>query len=323
MITKRVLYAVCMFTAVFLIGCKGRVHRPDIPRALNRTSQHVFYDLSEFTADYGKYQKAVVDNDLDLAKTTRNYIVNRIRVDIEMNYRAYESALFIGRARTDVAWDFLEQGLTFAGTVSNGERVKTVLDAVLSGIKGTRLSVDKNFFREKTVEIIMSKMQASRDRVKNLITEKMSEMTALEYPFEEAWVDLTQFFYAGTLQAGIQALAADAAQDADKAKKETESLDRLRISGGFATATRLDRDNTRLIRSKFNDLFRQNDVATAKKVLKDLGIAIKPGATDKEVWSLLDDQIRAIYKEEGEGDQKITKIDNDQVKKLKTALGIK
>lgn len=249
-------------------------------------------------------------------------MIHRIQVDIEMNHGAYESSLSFGRAKANVATDFFKHGLNFAMTTSNGERVKTVLAAVLLGASNTFDSVDKNFFREETVEIIISKMRANRDRVRNLVVEEMSKMTVLEYPFEEGWADLTEYFCAGTLQSGIQGLSVDAAKDADKAKKESDNLDRERISNSFAIATRRNQDDTRLIRSKYNELYREEDVATAKSALKELQVALKAGATDEEVRYLLEDQITVINKVEGQGDQQRTVIDKEQVKKLKKALKI-
>lgn len=49
---KRVIYAACLILMVYTAGCSGRVHRPDIPRALDRRSQYVFYDVNEFNRDY-------------------------------------------------------------------------------------------------------------------------------------------------------------------------------------------------------------------------------------------------------------------------------
>ncbi|HMV51735.1 MAG TPA: hypothetical protein PKD31_28590, partial [Blastocatellia bacterium] len=75
-------------------------------------------------------------------------------------------------------------------------------------------------------EIIVSKMQAYRDRVRNRITEKMAKLGAREYPFEAAWRDLVEHFYAGTLQGGLQSLANDAGKEAAAAKEETKEIER-------------------------------------------------------------------------------------------------
>ena len=49
--------------------------------------------------------------------------------------------------------------------ITNGERVKTILAIALTAFKGGRKSIDMNFFRERSTELIAQKMRDSRSQV--------------------------------------------------------------------------------------------------------------------------------------------------------------
>src|SRR5207244_225780 len=209
--------------------------------------------------------------------------------DLESDYKEYEIAVFTDRAKWDTAGDIFELGLTAATTVSNGARVKTVLSAALSGVKGSRLSYAKNFYREKTAEIIISKMQASRNVIRNQIVDKMTNLDTDKYPFEEAWVDLIDFFYAGTLEGGLEALAVDAGSSAAAAAAKTDESVKQRIKLQTFTPERLKGITD--IRQKYNELFNSHDVATAKTILASLNVPIAADASEKDVFLKLNEQI--------------------------------
>jgi hypothetical protein len=230
-----------VITIVFisLSGCSRvvKVDRPRVPKVLDRDAVNetfsIQYAIDEFEKDYKRYKTLVLNGDdasLGLARILRDVMIDRIRVDVELNYREYEARLFAGRAAFDSVADFLELGLALATTISNGERVKTVLGAVSTAFKGNRLSINKNFFRERTIEAIVSKMQESREKVKARILRNMLEASVKNYSFEAGWTDLVEFFYAGTLQSGLQALTADAGTAAARAKARTEGVEQLRIA---------------------------------------------------------------------------------------------
>lgn len=301
---KKIFCVVAFCSFMFFIGCaSGKdLMAPDpIPALSNAT-----YSIDDFNKDYDEYKEYLTEPlQIELATMQRDIMINRIRVVIEGNYRVYETELFGKRALFDTTGDIFELGLSTASTISTVNNVKTILSAILTGVKGSRLSIDKNFFREKTTEIIVSKMRASRDYTKNEIIKKMSHFDAKGYNFEEAWVDLLEFYYAGTLQGGIQALANEAASDAAKASKETKqtTVDRIELT----KFTSDERENIREIRKKFNDLYGEKNYTEAKRVLKELGYSVE---AETDVFIALDEQIKKIP-----GDRSL-------VKKLMRALKI-
>jgi hypothetical protein len=95
------------------------------------------------------------------------------------------------------------------------------------------LSFDKNFFREKTTEIIINQMNASRGSINTQILSKMVDLNVEKYSFNEAYVELIELFYAGTLQGAIQGLSAEAGKAASDAKEAAEKLTEDRIDAVY------------------------------------------------------------------------------------------
>lgn len=342
----KLLIFIALFCGLSCIGCVARLDKPNVPKPLSRDFAFALYSIPEFCTHYNAYRKSMglpevssdcsgitrnagtqttqasatpasqasVTTDLLKARQLRDLMINRIRVDIEINYREYESKLFFSRGESSLGGDFLELGLAFAGTVSKGERAKSVLASALSGVRGTRLSYDKNFFREKTIEIIVSQMQASREESKNKILDKMSRLPADRYPFEEAWVDLAEFFYSGTLQGGIQALANQAGKAAVNAKDETKKLEIVRT----ATPDELISiekvtGSYEVLKAKYNEV--KNDptkakpfVDQAKAVLAEMKVDLSGTETDQKIFDLVEEEFRK------------TILQRDRLPKLATAF---
>ena len=134
---------------------------PKMPPALGAPSITV-YKASDFTADLASYRAAIVANDLARARALRNQMAYRVMVDIEADYSRFEMSLTTQRAGFETGADTVQLGISAAATLVGASDVKEMLTASLTAFQGTRLSLDKNFFREKTTESIISQMRASR-----------------------------------------------------------------------------------------------------------------------------------------------------------------
>lgn len=212
--------------ALSLSGCVARLERPSIPAVIavpspSKTSPGN-YTLGIYAADLDKYQNASGD----AASTLRNRMVYSLMAQIDYVFYDYETKLFLDQGQFNIASDFVQLGMAAAGTLTNGARGKTILSALLAGVTGANLSVDKNFFREQTVQAITSSMEANRDRIKSLVLQQLAKDTDA-YPFEAARADLIHYFFAGTLPAGLQQLSQDASTNA---KSEKAALNQVQVT---------------------------------------------------------------------------------------------
>jgi hypothetical protein len=207
---------------LLLTGCAGRnIGRPRVPTVLFAPA----YTEAEFKVDYSAYKAAAVvcTEATPLQECTsrqlRDAIIRRIQREIDLNYNEFASDLFLGRAGAGVSLDALELGLSMAATLAGAAGSKTVFAAILSAVKGTRISFDKHFLADKSLPIIIARMGILREQVSNEMKNKMS-LSSASYSLEEGLVDLTELYYSGTLPAGIQALATDMGQAAGEMKAQ-------------------------------------------------------------------------------------------------------
>jgi hypothetical protein len=213
----RRLFPIAGLFAISFTGCVGRLARPNIPAVIavpspgkTRTGN---YTLGNYAADLTAYAGATGE----AAAVLRNKIVYSLIAEIDYVFYDYETELFLNDGQFKMGSDFVQLGMAAAGTLAYGSRGKTILSALLTGVTGVSLSVDKNFFREQTVQAITSSMEANRDRIKTLILQQLSKDTT-SYPFEAARADLIHYFFAGTLPAGLQQLSQDAGSNAKSVK---------------------------------------------------------------------------------------------------------
>lgn len=236
-------------TSVLALGaCRHASWRPERPEVLGPSREpgrtgFQGYTLEEFNADRRAYHEAL-DEASKLATTRpagqpgsayaratliRDRIVNRIRADIRASSGEFEDGLRERIAEWETGADISELSLALATTVAGGEGTKTVLGAILTAVKGANTSIDKNFFREKTSEAIIAAIRSARLERDNGILEKLA-LEADGYSLEEAWNDLIDLYYAGTLASGFQKLAETTSARAEKAEREKGVLDTKRAA---------------------------------------------------------------------------------------------
>ncbi len=266
--------AIPVVAALLLSACAGRLDRPVIPAVIavpspdGRTGN---YTLGNYQQDLSAYSAASGDS----AKALRNKMVYGVMAEIDYAFYTYEIKLYVNEGAFNVGADFLQLGLAAGGTIANGARAKTVLSAVLSGVTGVNLSVDKNFFRQQTVQAIASSMDANRDRTKSVILQQLAKDTTV-YPYQAARADLIEYFFAGTLPAGLQQLHEDSAVNA---QRERSALNLLQVSG----ITQADLTSATDLNAAIAAAFRSGDLSKVIATLQAAGVSIDTGASRASV----------------------------------------
>ena len=213
--------ATSLVVLMALPGCIAQraVQSVDSPAKLEILASS--YTAAQKKLDEGKYDRLVRSKDLEGAKAKRDVIVHSVRKEIEVVYQAFESGLFAKKAAFEIETDIFELLVSTATTLTGAERARTNLSALLTATKGSRLSVDKNVFAEKTYGALVSQMRASRSKVNEKILLSLSLLDVAKYPLAEAELDLVQLFNAGTLHEALTQISAQAGANAkDEAQKE-------------------------------------------------------------------------------------------------------
>jgi hypothetical protein len=186
---------------------------PKMPRVLVSAAP-LNYSSTAFDADVSSYRASVAAGNLDTAKTQRNQIIFHIMAQIDAAYGGFELNLSMSRAGAQTSGDAAQLGLTAAATVVGASGVKDILSATSTALQGTRLSFDKNFFEQKTTESLISQMRASRKTLQAQVLLSLATRDVNGYPLEAAWIDVVNYYYAGTIPSALVDIASKAGNDA-------------------------------------------------------------------------------------------------------------
>jgi len=261
------------------------------------------------------YDTLVAAGNLTNAQVSRNELMHLGILLIDQNYNQFENDLFVKRATSNVIEDITELGLTAATGITNGERVKTILGIAATAFKGSRESIDTNFFRERSTEVIALKMRASRAKVLQTIYQGL-EASVDKYPLGAGLDDLINYLHAGSINSALLELAQDSGEDAKNARAAAADFKgNSFLTKQQATTLRSIADAREDLRSKlFSNDKATVDAATARiKVI--LGKLYQPqevaaATTPTELFRLLQDKITLATRNR----------DTDLLNRIQTAL---
>lgn len=232
---KTYLYFLLIGLLVFSTGCPKNV--PEEPAVMNKLVQ---YEANDLLNDANAYYCAKGEQPFEFegenvqrrnfdcrnvevneprARRYRDQIVHRLIRNIDSVYFPFENDLYKRRATGSFLADVTDIGLGLSTTITGGARAKTVLGAVTTAFRGGRKSGSINLYREQTAELLITKMQTSRNRELTLILTQIKDKNTDEYPLDAALGDTLRYFYAGTLHRAFQELRQDTAQRANEAEQ--------------------------------------------------------------------------------------------------------
>lgn len=192
---------------------------PKMPPEMNAPAVSS-YSKSQFDMDVKAYRDAVKIGDLSAAQSLRNQIAYHVMADIESSYSRFEMRLTSSRATQETLSSATVLGMTAATGLVGSNEVKDILAATSSAFQGSWQSYDKNFFREKTTESIVSQMRASRKTLQAQLITSLGTRDVSSYPWDAVWIDLVDFYYAGTVPSALVGIASDTGAKAEVATKE-------------------------------------------------------------------------------------------------------
>lgn len=153
----------------------------------------------------------------------RDKVISARMVMINLEYLKWLRKVTAEKQFLDTATDILIMSLNIAATAAGGEGTKVVLSAISAGIMGSKTSIDKHYFYEKTVPALIAAMNAQRKAVLARILENMQKGLE-EYSFEQALSDIYEYYQAGTFMGAVMAIQADSGVKEKKADVKIESL---------------------------------------------------------------------------------------------------
>ena len=146
-----------------------------------------------------------------------------------LQYIQFISQFAIDQAQLNAATDILKMGVGLATTLVAGEATKSILGAISTGLVGAKVSIDKNFFQEKTVPALVSEMNARRKEALIPILEGIKK-SPQDYPLTQAIVDLHDYYEAGTFLGATQSIQKTAGAREAAAEVKIEQLRTVKYS---------------------------------------------------------------------------------------------
>jgi hypothetical protein len=210
--TLKLLSVVCV--ALLLASCASISGYPEPsgdPKA-EAQSLKIYFSADEIS----KYNS---ETDPKAKERDRNEIVNGRLRSIDLNFYAFEKALFTQHGVTTLAGDITILGLNAAGAVVGGELTKSALAAASGGIAGAKGAIDTDLFYQKTLPALVAQMQAQRKVVLVSIRKGLSESVD-QYPLQEALIDVDAYYAAGTIPGALTGIIEDAGSKSAAAEIE-------------------------------------------------------------------------------------------------------
>jgi hypothetical protein len=253
-----------VFLCILMIsGCATFQFAPTPPSLYTQQT----YTLEDYKADLALYQR---DKATVAEKTRfRDKIVYSTASEIDKNYREFKDSFFGERAATETLLDITQIGLGTAGTIAGGITTVNILAAISTGVAGSRLSFNKNFFKEKSPDLLLSRMDALRAGQWLQIYQKLQK-DAAAYPLYEAERDLIAYFEKGTLQAAFQDVVAESGTAQQKADNDIKDITRARVNVPPSD------DESKQEKDIGDAIDRLTDLTKAQNVLVALGEKDKP-----------------------------------------------
>jgi hypothetical protein len=276
--------------AVFLslvAGCGTLRSKP--PVTVSNGTPITQFSEKDFGAAQEEYRAAMERLDYDKATVVRDRTIFRIRVDVDGWFADLEERLYQQRAGFNTLADFAELGLAGAGALTHGEHAKTVLATILGVGKGTRLSYDKNWFREKGTESLINAMRAGRNSKLAGILNKMTANRANKYTLEEAWSDMIAYYQAGTLQGGLLSLLANTGEQAAKSEQTVKAANEARYPALISATPAMIAENEQAV-----DKAMRLPVDKLRALLNDLNVAVPANADASALRALINTYVQTL-----------------------------
>lgn len=166
--------------------------------------------ISPPSADIPSTCKVLLNGDPTAQETVieRNNCVYFFMAMIDQAYYKYQASLFQAVNSGNAASDIVSLGLTSAATLAGGATAKSILSAIATGVNGAKGKIDADVLYNKSVELILTQMDADRADWKSRILNQIKNDN--DYNIYAASADLLSYYQAGTWTHAVLALQAKA-----------------------------------------------------------------------------------------------------------------
>jgi len=173
-----------------------------------------YYIIGLTNTGFSKFTCAPVTQSEQGAKRIRNEVSDNGVGLIDSAYGVYIRNIRKKRSVGEFLADSLQISGSVAAGITNGERALQIIGVALTGYGSVRKSANLNFYDEKTTNVLIKQMDASRSQILSEIKQSQAKSTA-EYSFDAALDDIVRYFEVGTLNRAFTELDKRTSIDAE------------------------------------------------------------------------------------------------------------
>jgi len=214
----------------------------------------------------------------------RNYVIGAYLAAANDRYGEFTRRLRLQSRGSSVALDIGALGLSTGASLA-GERTANVLAAIAAALGGTRATLEREVYFDRTVPALIGAMEAARTRLRAVILAGLRKPVN-EYSLEAAWTDVQAYEAAATLDNAVQAITNDAANRVADANAFAQSVGTYTGAPETGVAEIRRRMTDRLTR-----LRTASDTATLKQIATGLSLQAPAGADADALYRLIRDKL--------------------------------
>jgi hypothetical protein len=206
-LTLRTLKGCLVSSLIAISACSALEHTGGPPPAFN-----VDQDIQDLEEHYASVTsiKAYYSAGPESKGRRDEFIVGRLTL-YNLEYIKFVQQFYLSNAQVNSIIDITTIGIGLAATLVAPVVTKSILAAVATGLTGSRLSIERNFFQEKTAQVLITQMNAQRTAALVPIQRGLTQSVE-QYPLAFAIVDLNSYYEAGTIQGAITGIQVSAGQ---------------------------------------------------------------------------------------------------------------
>lgn len=163
-------------------------------------------------------------DDTGRVRVRNQFVETRIAI-IDHEYLKFRQSLYQGRISAELTADLGLLSLNALGAAVSSAGAKTTYAALSAALVGSKTSIDKNVYFERTVAALLSQMDTLRNNKKILLFQGLTQPIA-NFPLSHAKAETDEYYLAGTIARAIQGVNAETAVTA--ARSEGKLRDQIK-----------------------------------------------------------------------------------------------
>ncbi len=267
--------ALSLALALVNSGCQRHwAGRPERPAYLREVKA---YDTADHFQQLESKYEAPGASEEQKREARDKYVRHALRV-LDVKYCQFLDDLIYDRKGFDSSADILAIGLDTASVLFEPPATKSILAGAAAVTTGTKVAIDKTYFYDQTLPVLVHQMEADRQTVLTDVMINLDKPTTA-YRLDDALRDLGRYYHAGTIDGALVAVQQRAAQQ----QKEAETRLKEVKANNDALALQLRGSIEMWLR---DEKVSQNERNTRLKKLKDFiatTFALPPGM-DQMIW---------------------------------------